>query len=361
MPELGASVWAASALTLILGALFARGRARYNALPAIRAASRGDGHDLPDCMVVIPARNEEALIGRAVRSLPPDTVIVVDDHSVDRTAEKAREAGAGVLAAPDLPRKGLGKPNACAFGARALESRWVLFTDADTWFEPGFLDAAVAWAETNRPAVLSIYLDPELRGLAENTLVPYLRALTFAGFGMTSESRGLFRGQCLLVRREAYAFIGGHNAVLTRLLEDIHLAMAAERHRLKAAIARAPGLGHIRLYQHYLGIRSGIERDAFRFMTPGPGAGVAALLAVLGGALWLPILIWLLYDARWIAAVLFAFAPSVVLCPWYPKRRNSLLAPLALYWILPAAAAGALTALFGRSVEWKGRKIRAVS
>src|SRR5208282_2219346 len=132
----------------ILSLLFWASRRRFGAIPCIPAIDRspnGGSQALPDCMVVIPARNEEAVIGRAVRSLPPDTVIVVDDHSRDRTAEVAREAGAGVLPAPDLPRNGIGKSNACAAGARALTSRWVLFTDADTWFEPGFLDAAVAW------------------------------------------------------------------------------------------------------------------------------------------------------------------------------------------------------------------------
>ena len=61
-------------------------------------------------MVIIPARNEEAVIARAVRSLPPDTVIVVDDHSEDRTAEAARQAGAGVLPAPRFPATGSARP-----------------------------------------------------------------------------------------------------------------------------------------------------------------------------------------------------------------------------------------------------------
>ena len=42
-------------------------------------------------------------IGAAVRSLPPDSVIVVDDFSEDKTAEEARDAGAGVLPAPQPP------------------------------------------------------------------------------------------------------------------------------------------------------------------------------------------------------------------------------------------------------------------
>ena len=359
MLEIDPSLWAAGALTLALAVLFALGRFRHNSLPAIPGI--GPPGSLPDCMVVIPARNEEAQIGRAVRSLPHDTVIVVDDHSTDQTATIAREAGAGVLSAPELPRKGLGKANACAFGARALTSRWVLFTDADTWFEANFLHSAVAYAEANSLSLLSIYLDPECRGFAEQTLVPYTRALTFAGFGMTRDRRGLFRGQCLLVQREAYIFIGGHEAVLTHMAEDVRLTVAAERHRLKIGIARAPGLGHVRLYQGYRGIRNGIKRFGFRFMAVKSGIGIMALVAGFSATLWLPVLVWLLGDRQWLAAGLFACVPTVVLAAWYPARSKAVLAPLALYWILPALMSSFIAAFFGRTVEWKGRKVRAVS
>jgi cellulose synthase/poly-beta-1,6-N-acetylglucosamine synthase-like glycosyltransferase len=83
--------------------LFAASRLRYKALPSA-AKAQAAGHAPPDCMV-IPARNEEAIIGRAVRTLPPDSVIVVDDHSEDRTAKVARQAGAGAaLMLPPLGR-----------------------------------------------------------------------------------------------------------------------------------------------------------------------------------------------------------------------------------------------------------------
>ncbi len=47
--------------------------------------------------VVVPAHNEEALIGRTVASLPDfvDHVVVVDDGSTDRTAERAALAALG--------------------------------------------------------------------------------------------------------------------------------------------------------------------------------------------------------------------------------------------------------------------------
>lgn len=355
------SLWAAAGIAVILSALFAASRRRYNAIPRIPGAAKTVGEDLPDCMVVIPARNEEAGIGRAVRSFPPDTVIVVDDHSVDRTAELAREAGAGVLPAPDLPRKGVGKANACAAGARALTSRWVLFTDADTWFQSNFLNAAVGYAEASDLSLLSIYLDPEYRGLAENALVPYARALVFCGFACVSSPHALFTGQCVLARLDSYRFMGGHGAVVTSLTEDVKLSMLAARHRLKQATARAPGLGHARMYEGYAGVGNGIRRHAFRFMLVHPAIGIAILCAALLAALWLPVLAWLVWDEQWAAAAILAAVPTLLLRPWYRNWASALLAPLALYWILPALGLGLFSALLGRPVRWKGRTVRAVS
>src|SRR6202030_4027148 len=122
-----------------------RARRNFRALPLIPPLQASETP--PDCMVVIPARNEEARIARAVGTLPHDTVIVVDDHSEDSTAETARKAGAGVLPAPKLSPGMPGKSNACLAGARVLTSRWILFADADTWYERGFLESAVAAAE----------------------------------------------------------------------------------------------------------------------------------------------------------------------------------------------------------------------
>ncbi len=321
-------------------------------------------------MVVIPARDEEENIGRAVRSLPHDTVIVVDDHSTDRTAEVAREAGAGVLTAPDLIRgTAIGKANACAFGAETLVSRWVLFTDADTWFEPGFLDAAVACGEASGLSLISIYLDPEYRGIAEQALVPYAQALAFAGCSMSADYRVLFRGQCLLALREPYRFAGGHGAVITQLSDDLKLTQLAERHRLKFAISRAPGLGHIRLYQGYSGvIGAASERQAFRFMLVNPAIGIVILLdrgigrvvAALAGladpgpSVDRGVRFCGRADIDPVAVVSARFVLAIV-------GKIAGYAPVALYGILPALAAGFFDVLFGRPVRWKGRMFRAVS
>jgi glycosyltransferase involved in cell wall biosynthesis len=196
-------------------------------------------------MVVIPARNEEATIARAVKSFrtTPSSLSTIIPG---RHRRAGAAVGAGVLQAPDLTAQVVGKSNACAAGARVLRSRWVLFADADTWFDEGFLDAAVAAAEASGLALLSIYLRPEVEGFAESVLVPCAVALYFCGVSPGGDPTGLFAGQCVLVRREAYDFIGGHSPSSPAWWKT-QARRAGARHRLKFATARAGGRASVSL------------------------------------------------------------------------------------------------------------------
>ncbi len=301
-------------------------------------------------MVVIPARNEEGRIGRAVRSLPPDTVIVVDDGSEDKTAEEAREAGAGVIPAPLPMGWELGKPNACAHGARMLTSRWILFADADTCYQPGFLPAVVDTAEGAKVDLLSVYLKPEYITPAESILSPFAIALYFCGINPRTDAASAFNGQCLLVRRDPYEFIGGHKPLLNALCDDLKMAQLAQRHRLKIAVARAPQLGRVRISPR------DFVRNARRFALLPLSNGAAILSTAFISALWLPLSAWLAIDGPWIAAILLFFLPFVLLSPWYGSKRM-LLAPLGIYGMLPILLRAALSAFSHRRVEWKGRVI----
>jgi glycosyltransferase involved in cell wall biosynthesis len=94
--------------------------------------------------VIIPALNEEEPIADVIRAVAatkiPHEVIVVDNGSTDRTAERARAAGARVVAEP---HRGYGR--ACAAGIRALspECDVVVFLDGDGSDCPEFMNQLV--------------------------------------------------------------------------------------------------------------------------------------------------------------------------------------------------------------------------
>lgn len=93
--------------------------------------------------VIIPALDEEEPIAGVVRECLatglPNEVIVVDNGSTDRTAERAHEAGARVVTAS----RGYGR--ACAAGVRALspECDIVVFLDGDGSDVPTFMNQLV--------------------------------------------------------------------------------------------------------------------------------------------------------------------------------------------------------------------------
>jgi len=81
--------------------------------------------------IVIPAFNEEAAIGRVVKSLksrfPEYKIIAIDDGSSDCTAEKASEEGAIIF----KHERNRGYGAALKTGVRAATGEYVLFCDSD--------------------------------------------------------------------------------------------------------------------------------------------------------------------------------------------------------------------------------------
>jgi glycosyltransferase involved in cell wall biosynthesis len=85
----------------------------------------------PWVSAVIPALNEEEPIADVVRAIPQniiDEIIVVDNGSTDRTAERARAAGARVV---HEQRRGYGR--ACRAGMQAVspQAEVLVFLDGD--------------------------------------------------------------------------------------------------------------------------------------------------------------------------------------------------------------------------------------
>jgi cellulose synthase/poly-beta-1,6-N-acetylglucosamine synthase-like glycosyltransferase len=114
--------------------------------------------------VVIPAHDEEEGIGATLAALAPqmvagDRIVVVADNCSDRTAERARSAGATVIERRNLEKRGKGHALVC--GLESLDAdpaEIIVFVDADTVVESGSIDALCARVEADGRPVQAVYL-----------------------------------------------------------------------------------------------------------------------------------------------------------------------------------------------------------
>jgi hypothetical protein len=92
-------------------------------------------------LVLIPARNEAATVGRVVRGCRRAgfAVIVIDDASSDDTAQQAAQAGADVLA-PCGPRHGKTAALHHALCRLPDTAEWLFFLDGDGQHDPADLE-----------------------------------------------------------------------------------------------------------------------------------------------------------------------------------------------------------------------------
>lgn len=188
--------------------------------------------------VIIPARNEEANIARAVRSVAGQRgvreIIVVDDGSTDRTAEilqdlKREIAALRVIRVDALPDGWTGKSHAVHAGAQVASGEWLLFTDADTEHKPGSLATLLERAVSARADLLSISPGQRTVTWWERSVIPLVyvhlaRLYRFEDVSNPSSPAAAANGQYVLIRRDAYQRVGGHEAVRGQILEDVELA-----------------------------------------------------------------------------------------------------------------------------------------
>ena len=322
--------------------------------------------------VIIPARNEEKNLPRLLRSLqsqpiPPDEIIVVDDASTDRTAAVATELGARVVTPPPLPEGWRGKTWACQHGADQAHGEWLLFLDADTWFEPDGLSAVRAEFSAVGGGALSVAPLHRVERLHEQfsaffNLVMLAGTGAFTLLGDRLTPRGLL-GQFLLIEKPAYVRVGGHAAVKEQVLENFWLA---EKLRAVGVTLHCRGGQKVFSFRMYpLGWREMMEGWIKGFAA---GAGKTPLPLLLLVSAWMSGLIMatgnllLAKNAPVCWIVYAAFAAQV---GWLLRRigtfhwSTAILFPAPLVFYFVIFTRSVWRAARKQPVDWKGRKIHA--
>jgi len=310
--------------------------------------------------VVVPARNEEHNLPTLLRSLAAQPgnrpeIIVVDDGSTDRTAARAREEGATVIASRPLPQGWRGKTWACHQGAEVAEGDWLLFLDADTWLEPNGLRAILAAGTQNGGGAFSV-------GPYHAVRQPYEQLSLFFNLNMIAGTvpSGLF-GPMLLIDRASYQRVGGHASVRGRILENVRFASECRAAGVPTRSAIGRGLLSFRMYPN--GLRELIEGWTKGFASGAGQTPRVTLLLLIGWmvGLMLPPLLGVATGDWARSGGLYALCAAQV--AWVGRQVGTfrwytgLLYPVPLLFFFAVFARSALRS--GKTVRWKGRDLRA--
>jgi glycosyltransferase involved in cell wall biosynthesis len=261
----------------------------------------------PQVSVIIPARNEEACLGACLASLAPQSavdfeIIVVDDHSTDRTGQIAASfAGVRTIEAGPLPAGWTGKNNAVVTGARQARGEWLLFTDADTVHLPGSLARALAEAQQHRADLLSYSPQQIAVTFWEMATLPVIfaelaRQYPPAKVSDPASPMAAANGQYILVRRQTYQEVGGHAAIAGEILEDVALARALKGAGRTIRFRYAADAVRTRMYRNFQELREGWTKN-LALLFPNPG-WLAAKSLVLWSLPWAALALWLTGIAR---------------------------------------------------------------
>jgi 4,4'-diaponeurosporenoate glycosyltransferase len=330
----------------------------------------------PKVSILIPARNEEKILGRLLDSLEqqiskPHEVIVIDDQSEDATADVARRAGCNVITSKDLPEGWAGKPWACWQGAQKATGDIFLFLDADTFLEPGGLSKMVS-TYIEKGGLLSIQPFHKMKKGYER-LSAIFNIVTVAGMnaftplGPKLKPIGAF-GPCMICSREDYFMAGGHEKARGEVLESI----AIGRGFLKAGrnVHCYGGKETISFRMYPDGLSSLVEGFGKGFGTGAGAMSMAGLFMmvawVFGGVsvtrhlvqsafLWdfMGFVGWLILDMLYIFQI-----------HWMLFRignfgfSTALLFQIPLFFFVIVFAYSALRIFVIGKVRWKGRDVR---
>jgi glycosyltransferase involved in cell wall biosynthesis len=322
---------------------------------------------------IIPARDEEASIARAVESVAaqPEVieVIVANDQSTDRTGEilarlAARIPKLRVLETDALPPGWTGKNYALSIGAAAAQGDWLLFTDADTFHLPGSTAHALADAAEHKAALVSYSPEQEMETFWERALIPivycHLAAkYSYARVNDPDLSDAAANGQFILIRRHEYEFIGGHAAVASQILEDVALAEMMKNGGHAIFFANPAGVVRARMYRSFKAMWEGWTKNLY-WLFPDEFESSQTWMFFLFGVLGL-LLLWSTGSVR-LVTIFGCVGLFVAWHIWYAQalRRNHFPSAYIKYgfvgqWLFLTALLVSRWKNTRGTVTWKGR------
>ncbi len=373
--------------TFVIGALFLLTYAFYKFLQSTPASQLGD-RELPFVSVLVPARNEEAKIGRCLESLikqdyPNFEIIVIDDRSEDKTGEiiesyAKNDARIRFVKGKDAPEGWIGKCNALAHAVGYASGDWFIFTDADTYHQPNSIRDSVSYALTTKSDLVSFVPLQELGSFWERLVMPVLLSSFLLGDPFHSvndpeSARAYAYGQYIICRRSSYLALGGHQSVRDEIVEDHAIARVFKEKGYKIAVADGKLLYRVRMYTDRESLWQGWTKNLYSLIDSRIG-NLLLILTLINCTVVFPYVQILIVANLFISgeslaslANLLALiaAQFIILGFWFCKTsdhltgiswRNFFILPFGSLAVTVLYFHAAYLVLSGSQVNWKGRK-----
>ncbi len=350
----------------------------------VRLPPRRDPADWPDVCVVVPARDEAAVLPESLPSLLAQDypgraeVFLVDDGSSDGTGELARELSRRfgglplTVSSPGEPPAGwTGKLWAVRHGitlARARGPEFLLLTDADIAHRHDSLRALVAAARTGGFDLVSQMARLRVESGWEKLVVPafvyfFAQLYPFRRIAVRGARTAAAAGGCVLLSVEAAERARIPDAIRQSVIDDVALAGAVKRSGGHIWLGLAERVDSVRPYPRLGDLWHMVARSAYAQLLHNPLLLAGTVLGLALVYLVPPVaLVAGLVTADLVAALLGGLAWLLMAATYVPMLRYYGLPP-GLAPLLPFTASlyllmtvdSAVRHHRGRGAAWKGR------
>ncbi|MFI9048780.1 glycosyltransferase [Streptomyces sp. NPDC053427] len=351
----------------------------------VRLPPRRDPERWPSVAVVVPARDEAAVLPQSLPSLLAQKypgraeVFLVDDGSTDGTAALARELAAArgglplTVSSPGEPEPGwTGKLWAVRHGTALARERvapeYLLLTDADIAHEPDSLRELVAAARSAGLDLVSQMARLRVVTFWERLIVPafvyfFGQLYPFRRVNRAGSRTAAAAGGCVLLRTEAAERAGVPETIRHAVIDDVSLARAVQGSGGRIWLGLADRVASVRPYPRAAELWRMVSRSAYAQLRHRP---LLLLGTVLGLALvYLAPPVALAAGAVGGNAAVAALggAAWAVMCGTYLPMLRYYRLPLWTAPLLPFTALlyllmtvdSAVQHYRGRGAAWKGR------